>query len=79
MRKLFDYVSSHIRSLGSLGVKSDSYGSILCPVLLNKIPPELQLIVGRKVPEDSWTLYILMEAIEEELMARESVQDRVVC
>ena len=28
LRKLFDYVSSHIRSLDSLGVESDSYGSI---------------------------------------------------
>ena len=75
LRKLFDYVNSHIRSLGCLGVESDSYGSILCPVLLNKIPPELhvQLIVSCKVPEHSWTLDKLMEAIEEELMAHEKV------
>ena len=62
--KLFDYISSHSRSLGSFGVESDSYGSILCPVLFNKIPPELQLIVSRKVPENSWTLDILMEPLK---------------
>ena len=37
LRKMFDYISCHIRSLKSLGIESDSYGGLLCPVLLNKI------------------------------------------
>lgn len=31
LHKLFDYISSHVRSLNSLGIESESYGSILCP------------------------------------------------
>ena len=34
LRRLYDLVSSHIRSLKSLGVRSESYGALLCPVLL---------------------------------------------
>ena len=34
LRHLYDLVESHVRSLKSLGVTSDSYGSLLSPVLL---------------------------------------------
>ena len=73
LRKLFDYISCHIRSLKSLGIESDSYGGLLCPVLLNKIPADLQLIISRKVSGADWKLDLLMEAIEEEITARERV------
>ena len=73
LRKMFDYISCHIRSLKSLGIESDSYGGLLCPVLLNKIPADLQLIVSRQVPEADWKLDVLMGAIEEEIIARERV------
>lgn len=51
LRRLYDDVESHIRSLKSLGVAPDSYDALLSPVLLNKLPPELRLIVSRKVPD----------------------------
>ena len=56
MRHLYDLISSHIRSLKSLGVKSESYGTLLCPVLLVRLPSELQLNVSRKVSEADWNL-----------------------
>ena len=49
LRHLYD-VESHIRSLKLLGVAPNSYGALLSPVLLNKLPPELCLIISRKVP-----------------------------
>jgi len=71
LRRLFDNISSHIRSLTSLKVKEETYGSLLCPVLINKLPPDLQLIVSRKVPEADWELKTLMSTIEEEIVASE--------
>ena len=53
LHKLFDYVSSHIPSLNSLGVECDSYGGLLCSVLLSKTLPELQLIISHKLFQDS--------------------------
>lgn len=73
LRRLFDDISCHVRSLKSLGVEPDSYGSLLCPIFLNKIPADLQLLVSRKVSEADWNLDLLMEAIEEEITARERV------
>ena len=74
LRNLYDRVESHIRGLKGLGVASDSYGSLLSSVLLKKLPRELCLIISREVSEDDWTLDKLMEALEEELKAREHLQ-----
>ena len=38
---------------------------------MNFVPPELQLIVSRKVSEENWNLGKLIAAIEEEVIARE--------
>ena len=54
LRRLYDDVESHIRSLKSLGVASDSYGALLSPVLLNKLPPELRLISVERFPTPRW-------------------------
>ena len=73
LRRLFDNISCHVRSLTSLGVESKSYGNLLCSVLLNKIPAELQLIVSRKVSESDLNLDLVINAIKEEITARERV------
>ena len=41
LRTLCDSIESHVRSLGSLGVSSASYGSLLSSILMNKLPHEL--------------------------------------
>ena len=70
LRHLYDLVDSHVRSLKSLGVTSDSYGSLLSPVLLNKLPPELWLVT-REVSEADQSLDSLLKVITTEIEARE--------
>ena len=71
LRHLFDTIESHLRSLRSLGVESTSYGAMLSPVLLMKLPPELRLIVSRKTSATDLSMDNLLETFEEELVARE--------
>ena len=73
LRHLYDLVESHIRSLRSLGVMSESYGSLLSPVLLNKLPSEVKLIVSREVSEEEWSLDALMKVMGQEIEARERI------
>jgi len=73
LRRLFDSVSSHVRSLESLGVEPQSYGSLLCSVFISKLPEELQLVISRNVSEADWKLKSLMEAVEDEIRARERI------
>ena len=71
LRTLFDETETHLRSLRSLGITSDSYGSLLSPVLLAKLPPDLRLIVSREVGDSDLKLHKLLEKFEVELTARE--------
>ena len=76
LRKLHDLVESHVRSLSAIGVNPESYGSLLVPILLNKLPPDLQLMASRKIPEGGWNFDPLLRIIEEELTASERVQPK---
>ena len=75
LRQLHDNVESHIRSLKSLGVPSQHYGTLLSSVLLNKLPPDLRLIVSRELGDGDWELDRLdrlsTEIFRRELEARE--------
>ena len=70
LRRMYDKIESQIRGLRSLGVTSSSYGALLTPVLQNKLPPELRLIVNRELTE-SWDLDKFMETLALELEVRE--------
>lgn len=54
LRKLHDSVEAHVRGLRALGVLPDSYGGLLTSVLVNKLPPEVRLIVSRATT-GTWT------------------------
>ena len=38
LRKFFDNIESHLRSLQSLGIESKNYGSLLAPIILDRLP-----------------------------------------
>eukprot|EP00731_Ephydatia_muelleri_P006677 Em0003g925a len=63
-----------MRSLKSLGVPSESYGSLLSSILMKRLPQELSIIVSRPVGEDSWNLDKLM-IFGKEVGAREQATD----
>ena len=71
LRSLQNEVEASVRSLKALGVNSKSYGTMLTPVLLTKLPPSIRLIVSRKISDADLNLETLQTALEEELVARE--------
>ena len=73
MKALCHMVESNIRSPKSLGVTSESYGSLLSPVLLSKLPADTWLVLSRKVTEDDCNLDGLLKVMEDEIEARECV------
>ena len=77
LRRLYDEVESHIRSLKALGVESDSYGAMLVPILLTKLPPDVRLIVSRKTGGAEPGVDQLLKHVEEELTAREQTAHSV--
>ena len=69
LRRLFDEVESHIHSLKALGIDAESYGAMLAPVLVIKLPPDVRLIISRKGSSASPDVDNILKAVKEELMA----------
>ena len=72
LRKFFDAVTSHVRSVVNFGVKSKTYGSLLCPIILQKLPNELRLIISRNNNENNWNFTKILDLINVELEACEA-------
>ena len=77
LRRLYDQLEANIRSLKALGVESESYGAMLSSVLLNKLPPELRLIVSRSISTDDLDIDKLLKIFKGELIARERANNSV--
>ncbi|CAB3989185.1 Hypothetical predicted protein [Paramuricea clavata] len=71
LRGIYDEVEQHVRGLKAVGISSKQYGKLLVPILMNKIPQELQLIITRKLGKEKWDLDALQNTFKEELEARE--------
>ena len=71
LRQLHDNVKVQVRGLKSLGVASGSHGSLLSPILMSKLPPEIRLIISRVVGDGDWELDKLLETLEKVVRARE--------
>ena len=72
LRELYDECETQIRSLESLGVVSETYGSLLCPILLQLIPEEIALQYNRqRGASDEWQVMEVMEFLQNEVLSRE--------
>ena len=74
LRELVDNISTCIQNLASLEVKSEAYGAVLIPCILQKIPDDLKLDVTRSVKLADWNFDELIQALNTEMQAREACQ-----
>ena len=72
LRNLYDQVEIHVRSLSSLNVKSEQYGPMLIPIILERLPDDIKLEISRKLGNDSWCIDEFMKKLKLEISARES-------
>ena len=72
LRTIYDKISIHTRGLASLGVSSKEYGSLLIPVIMSKLPTEIQIQIVRNSTTDVWNIEDLIKIIKNELKAREA-------
>ena len=74
LRNLYDKIESHVRSLITVGVQSDHYGPLLIPIVLDKLPDDIKLIISRKLGSDNWKINEFMDILKVEIAARESCE-----
>ena len=76
VRRLYDNIEQNCRGLKAPGATLESYGTLLVPVLLQKLPEDITLEVSRKMgktseEENQWELDIILKQIKNEIEARE--------
>ena len=73
IRRAYDRIECHIRSLQALGLDSANYGCVLGPVILSHLPDELRLTVTRNFDAtgDVWELDDILKALKTEIEVRE--------
>ena len=71
LRRLHDTIESSIRNLTALKVESKSYGALLIPLLNEKLPNEIRIIIASKFNGTVWNLDDMMKYFKKELTANE--------
>ncbi|XP_066921184.1 uncharacterized protein [Clytia hemisphaerica] len=61
------------RNLRGIGLEEKRYGPMLAPVIMSKLPQEIKLLLTRKFGKDVWAIDKLLEALQQEVEAREKV------
>ena len=72
LRKLYNKIESCIRNLSALKLNVSTYGMLLIPLLKEKLPGELNIIISRKFGSEVWSLDKLLQFFNEELIALEN-------
>ena len=74
LRFLYDQMQVQIRGLESLGVTTESYGQLLIPIIMSKLPNEIRLKISRNTDKKKWEIQELSELIRKEIKARETTE-----
>ena len=69
---LYNHVESCVRNLKSLKLDTSGYSPLLIPILKDRLPDEITMIISRKFGEKIWTLDKVMEHFNSELRAQKN-------
>ncbi|XP_060593550.1 uncharacterized protein LOC132748019 [Ruditapes philippinarum] len=74
MRNYIDNLEAYIRGLESLGQNQNTYGTLLVPVIIDKLPAEIRKSLARENGSDELLLETLRKALYRELNIMEAGQ-----
>ena len=57
--------------LKTLSVETDTHGSLLVPLINEKLPNDLKLLIARQFDSDVWSLSKMLEYLKKEIEAKE--------
>ena len=70
LRNLYDQIESSVRNLQTLKVDTNSYGSLLVPLINEKLPTDI-VIIARKFKSEVSDLNEMTEVLKLEIEAKE--------
>ena len=72
LQTFYDSIETHTRGLLSLGKTKDTYGDLLVPIILRKLPVEIRKNLAREHANAEWTMDELRSAILKEIRVFET-------
>ena len=72
LRNLYNHVESCVRNVKALKLDVKGYGSLLIPILKEKLPDDLMIVISRKFGSNIWSLDLSLTYFNEELRAQEN-------
>ena len=72
LRSLYDEVELNVRSLITLGNAVESFRTLVSAVVIEKLPLDIKHFISRRI-NDTWNLSKILELLDEELKARDTV------
>ena len=74
LRTFYDKCEAYVRGLESLGQPESTYGTLLVPIIMKKLPPEIRQHLAREHGPTSWNLKDLRKSILNEIQIMEAGQ-----
>ena len=56
LRYVYDKINVNIRGLFAMGITATQYGSLLIPIIMTKVTPELRLRIARESRNEVWVI-----------------------
>ena len=78
LRHFYDTIEIHVRGLAALGKSEESFGSLLVPIILGKLPTELQRALAREQNNFQWTINLSRQAILKEVTILEDASQMMM-
>ena len=63
LRELYDRTESNVRALKTVGIQQEHFGSLLIPIILEKIPNIMQLQISRQLGKENSNIDELLQCI----------------
>ena len=70
LRYLYDKISVNVRGLTALGIKLQQYSSLLIPIIMARLPPEIRIHDARHTSQDIWEIEALLDLLQHKIEAR---------
>ena len=74
LRELYDRIESNFRALKTVGIQQEYFGSLVIPIILEKLTNVIQLQTSRQLRKESWNIDEILQCINLEITARESYE-----
>ena len=71
LRKLLDQSETSMRNLQSLNAETDRYGTLLVPLINDKLPDNLRISIAKNFEDDIWDIETLVKFLCKEVEAKE--------